>query len=193
MLRIVLIRPGATDFDDQGRIQGTLSIPLNDQGRQQIAAAIETLRELNLETLYCAAGEAPQQSAETIGKALKVKVKKIDQLHNLDHGLWQGMQVEEIRRKQSKVFRQWQEQPQTICPPDGETVPDAAERIDVALTKLLKKHKSGGVIGLVLPEPIASVARLRLLNSSLDEIWRASGRPATWEVIETEPANLVLS
>jgi len=192
MLRIVLIRPGATDFDDQGRIQGTLSIPMNDQGRQQIAAAIETLRGLELQTLYCAAGDAPEQSAETIAKGLKIKVKRIDQLHNLDHGLWQGKQIEEIRRKQPKVFRQWQEQPQTICPPDGETVPDAADRIDAALTKLLKKHKSG-VIGLVLPEPIASVVRLRLMNGSLDEIWRSGGRPATWEVIETEPANLVLN
>ena len=29
MLRIVLIRPGSTDYVDQGRIQGTLDIPLN--------------------------------------------------------------------------------------------------------------------------------------------------------------------
>ena len=36
MLQIVLIRPGCTDFEEQGRIQGTLDIPLNEQGRQQV-------------------------------------------------------------------------------------------------------------------------------------------------------------
>ena len=33
MLQIVLIRPGTTDFDEQGRIQGTLDIPLNERGQ----------------------------------------------------------------------------------------------------------------------------------------------------------------
>lgn len=27
MVQIVLIRPGSTDYDEQGRIQGTLDIP----------------------------------------------------------------------------------------------------------------------------------------------------------------------
>ena len=32
MLQIVLIRPGSTDYDVQQRIQGSLDIPLNEQG-----------------------------------------------------------------------------------------------------------------------------------------------------------------
>ena len=36
MVQIVLIRPGSTDYDEQGRIQGTLDIPLNDQGADEV-------------------------------------------------------------------------------------------------------------------------------------------------------------
>ena len=46
MLQIVLIRPGCTDFDEQGRIKGCLDIPLNDHGRAQARRNGETLRKL---------------------------------------------------------------------------------------------------------------------------------------------------
>ncbi len=36
MPHFVLIRPGSTDYDQQGRIQGTLDIPLDDQGAEQV-------------------------------------------------------------------------------------------------------------------------------------------------------------
>ena len=43
MVRIVLIRPGSTDFDEQGRITGTLDIPLNEpQNNSGISRPITT-------------------------------------------------------------------------------------------------------------------------------------------------------
>ena len=44
MLRIVLIRPGATDYDCEERIQGALDIPLNRQGLMEVARAVDQLR-----------------------------------------------------------------------------------------------------------------------------------------------------
>ena len=44
MLRIILIRPGSTDYDQEGRIQGTLDIPLNERGSAEVARVIEELR-----------------------------------------------------------------------------------------------------------------------------------------------------
>ena len=39
MLTILLIRSGTTEFDAQGRIQGTLDVPLSDEGLRQARAA----------------------------------------------------------------------------------------------------------------------------------------------------------
>ena len=49
MLQIVLIRPGSTDYDVQGRIQGSLDIPLSEQGLAEAAAVAEQLRGKGLE------------------------------------------------------------------------------------------------------------------------------------------------
>ena len=43
--RVLLVRPGATDFDDQGRIKGTLDMPMSERGRQQVNSLAEQLSD----------------------------------------------------------------------------------------------------------------------------------------------------
>ena len=52
MLRIILIRPGETIYDEQERIVGNLDIPLTDAGRESITKLADSLKPLNLEMLY---------------------------------------------------------------------------------------------------------------------------------------------
>jgi broad specificity phosphatase PhoE len=172
MVQIVLIRPGSTDYDLQGRIQGNLDMPLSDQGRDEVVRALDNLRGRSLTAIYCAPCEAAIQTAEIIGQALQVKVKPLEYLRNLDQGLWQGMLVDEVKVKQPKVYRQWQEHPENVCPPNGEMLSEAAERIDGAIDKLAKKHRSGNV-GLVVPEPLATLLANRLSGGELGDLWKA--------------------
>lgn len=100
------------------------------------------------------------------------------------------MLVEDVKRKQPKVFRQWQEQPETICPPEGETLSRAQDRIQAALTKILKKHKQGA-LALVVPEPLAGVIRNYLSHSEIGDFWKHSDDCGKWDVISLEPQSLV--
>src|SRR5690349_20120453 len=129
MGQVLLIRPGATLYDEQNRVQGALDIPLSDRGRAEAVLLADSLassmREAGLSALYCGPGESVVRTAEIVGKALGLRPKRIDDFRNLDQGLWQGLQVEEIKRRNTKLLRQWIEYPRTICPPQGETVEDA--------------------------------------------------------------------
>ena len=189
MVQIVLIRAGATDFDEQGRIQGTLDIPLSSAGKDAVARLSEQLRTADLDALYSASCQSAVETAEIIARELGVKAKKIDALKNVDHGLWQGMLVDEVRRKHPKVFRQWQEEPERVCPPEGEMVGEARQRIAQALKKVLKKHKKGK-IGIVAPEPLASLIACYLTDTDLAHRWPTVNGHATfqWIVPETEQA-----
>jgi probable phosphoglycerate mutase len=183
MLRIILTRPGTTDYDTQGRIQGTLDIPLNDRGNLEVKSLAEQLRGEGVEVVYAPSTEPAHQTAEAIAAGLGVKLKRIDQMQNLDHGLWQGMLIDDVRRKHPKVYRQWQEQPESVCPPDGEMLSQAEERVRGSVLKLLKRHR-GGVIGLVLPEPLASLLRAFVKHEGVGDLWKAAGEHAWWEVLE---------
>jgi probable phosphoglycerate mutase len=183
MLSIVLIRPGSTDYDVQQRIQGSLDIPLNEQGMAEAAQLAELLRDKNIQALYSPVSQPSLQTGQILAKALGIKLRKIERLQNLNQGLWQGMLIEDVRRKQPKVYRQWQEQPENVCPPEGEMLGEADDRVRATLMKLFKRNKEG-VIGLIVPEPLRSLARRFIVHEELGDLWKAPNGHGAFEVLE---------
>ncbi len=160
MTRIVVIRPGATLYDEQKRIQGILDIPLCERGRAEIAALAGDLKQSingqGMSALYHGPGESCQATADLVGKTFGVRPRKVDELRNLDCGLWQGLQLEDVKRRNVRVFRQWLEDPDTICPPSGESFSQASERVRSSVLSLIRRHK-GEVVGVVVGEPLARI------------------------------------
>jgi broad specificity phosphatase PhoE len=183
MLRIVLIRPGSTDFDEQGRIKGSLDMPLSENGSFQASRTAGELRDSLIEVIYTAPCQSAVQTAETLAERLRVKSKRLDTLRNLDHGLWHGKLIEEVRQTQPKVYRLWQDNPEFVCPPEGETLASARLRVEKALKRLLRRHKRG-VIAIVAPEPLASIARGWLSQSAVKDLWKSECDSGAWEVID---------
>lgn len=186
MLTVLLIRSGLTDFDEQGRIKGTLDIPLNDTGAEQVAQTAAELSGREITAIYVSPCQCCEQTAEALSSGREVKVKQLKRLQNLDHGLWHGKLIEEVKQQQPKVYRQWQEHPETVCPPEGELLSDVTERVRMELAKLLKKHKDG-VIAFVVPEPLASVLRSLLNESDLGDLWKAECDAGGWESFQLAP------
>lgn len=180
-MKLVLIRPGETEFQCQGRIQGNLDIPLTPAGLLEMQRLTGELRALKLKTLFHSPCQSARQAAELIGTALGVKVKELTELVNLDPGLWKGQKIEELRRTQPRVFRQWQEQPESVRPPEGETISEARRRVQAVLARLYKKF-NGSMIGLVAPEPLASLCRGE--TAELGDLWDATLDHGTWEFVD---------
>ncbi len=186
MIEVLLIRPGSTTFDREGRIKGSLDIPLSPEGETQAEALSRGLAEVKMDCLYVAPCESAFQSAERIADRNFCKHKTLECLRNLDHGLWQGKLVSEVRRLQPKVYRQFQEHPTDVCPPDGETVQAAYDRVKVMIEKLKKRH-NGGRIGLLVPAPMASIVRCALVGGSLGDLWKSELDFGTFECLQVEP------
>ena len=147
-------RPGETEFDGPSRIQGSLDLPLTDRGQQQITELAETLRSETIDVIYASPTEPAATTATQLGESLGIPVKVIDGLANLHLGLWQGLLADDIRRKQPRVFKQWEDHPETICAPEGEECEEALERVTEALRKPLKRDEA---FLIVAPEPIATL------------------------------------
>src|SRR4051812_6309941 len=184
MVQILLVRPGTTEFDQQGRVQGTLDIPLSEEGQQEVEALVDTLRNQSIAAIYTSPCQSAAETAEALAEALDLKVKTVDKLRNLDQGLWQGMLVSDVKAKQPKVYRQWQEQPETVCPPQGETLNSAKQRVSAAMTKIIKKHKADRVVAVVVPEPLASVVRNVVRQEDWGDLWQIQTETAQWQLIE---------
>jgi broad specificity phosphatase PhoE len=190
MLSILIVRPGCTEFDAQGRIKGSLDIPLNAEGQHQVAQTVDQLSDKAITAIYQAPCQSAAQMADALSQATGAKVRELDALANLDHGLWHGKLIDDVKRSQPKVYKRWRENPASVCPPEGETVGAAATRAQKAIRKIVKRHKHG-VVAVVASEPIASVMASLLNDSDLGNLWHSECDCGNWETIDVEPESVL--
>lgn len=179
-LQIVLVKPGVTDFDAQGRITGTLDVPLSDSGIAQAQSVATELAGVEITAVYSGPCLAAQQTAVEITAHSRVRPRVEAKLKNVDMGLWQGRELDELKTNQPRFVRQWLENPEQICPPGGETLMDVRPRVDAFLKRISRKHKSGVVV-VVVADPLASeiAARIDMLDGDDDQATSGSSNSLT--------------
>jgi broad specificity phosphatase PhoE len=182
MLQLLLIRPGSTDMDEQGRIKGSLDLPLSEHGKQQAARTADELADVKIDHLYTAPCQSCLQTANTVAARHRLKVRTLDTVQNLDHGLWHGKLLDELKQTQPKVFRQLQEHPETVVPPGGEPVAEAVNRVTETLRTLSKKHRTG-VVGVVVSEPMATLVRCAVERCELGDLASAECECGGWKLL----------
>ncbi len=187
MAQFLLIRPGSTDFDEQGRIKGILDIPLSDVGVLQVGQIVGDLHDTPIDHLYTSPCRAAEQTAHALAADHRLKTKVLGELQNLDHGLWHGKLIDEVKQGQPKVFRQLQDHPQTVCPPEGEPVSDAINRVKTVVEKLQRKHKTG-TVALVVPEPLASLVAAAVNHSEVGDLWKVECQGGGWQKLQCQAA-----
>ncbi len=174
---LILIRSGSTDYDLQGRIRGSLDIPLSAAGREEAARAAAAAAAASPDALYTSGSACAIETGRVVAAACGLRPRRLTNLHNLDQGLWQGMLVEDIRRKQPRLHRQWQDNPWAVAPPEGELLEEACERVEAALEKLVRRHPSGRV-ALIVPQPLDRIVRWLVSGESMGDLWHhESERP----------------
>ncbi len=167
MTIVAVVRPGWTDFDEQHRILGSLGLPLNQRGVEQIPGLIARLTELGTgwQSVFSGTLQPAKRTAELIADAFGIPLRECEDLNNLNQGLWQGSSIEEIRRKTPRIFKQWEDAPETICPSEGEPWEMAVERIRYTLKKPLRKLDR---FVIVASEPLATLVSCVLTGEPPD-------------------------
>ena len=168
---LIVIRAGATDYDLQERIRGTLDMPLSMEGVAAATRASERLAADPPTAIYASADETAEETARIIGSACGIKPKHLPNLGNVDMGLWQGRLVEEIRDTQPRLNRQWQDNPWSVAPPEGELLEDACERVEAAIEKIFKRHPAG-TVAMVVPRPLDAIVTWLVSGRSMGDLWR---------------------
>jgi probable phosphoglycerate mutase len=74
----------------------------------------------------------------------------------------------------SRIFHQWQEAPETVCPSEGEPWDVAVERVQRALKKPLRKFDT---LVIVASEPLASLVSSLLTGEPPDLTAAVSEEP----------------
>ncbi len=168
--QLILACAALTALDEQGRIVGRLDVPVSDSGIEHSRQNAVLLAEAGIKALFRSPGVAADQTVVALSEIARVKIRVEDSLANVDHGLWHGKLIREIRLTQPRLFRMWKDQPDTFSPPEGESGLDVRDRIGKALRKICKRAKTNPV-AIVAPEPLYSIVFDELQTLAADLEW----------------------
>lgn len=176
--RLFLVRHGETDWNREGRLQGSKDIPLNELGREQAAEAAGRLRNLvqGYEGLDFVASpmERARETMEILRYRLGLPPKgyRIDErLRELTFGAWEGFTWREVRKSERELALARERDKWGFVPPEGESYRMLAERIRPVLEGLtgatvMVSH--GGVARAVL----ALVGAVAPGEAAMVDIWQ---------------------
>ena len=122
MTKIILVSDGITDWDAASRVQGSMDIPLNNDGIWQAKKIAMALAKVPVDDIYSSAMARSYGVAREIAKVKKLKIKKLKELNALCQGLWQGLTRGEIKKRYPKHYAVWQDSPASVTPPEGEDI-----------------------------------------------------------------------
>ena len=146
--RVILIRPGETDWNRQGRWQGWVASPLNDYGRAQAKALARYIRNIGLKALYSSDSRRAIETAEILGEQLGFEPVFDARWRERDIGAWQGMSLDEIRSWSVNDYKKLQADNENFQVPDGESRADVRKRVLDAFNDILAEDK-GSTVGII--------------------------------------------
>ena len=170
--RIFLVRHGETNWNKEGRFQGQIDIPLNDNGKDQALKTFKYLREINFNKAFSSSMNRPYETAQIIlKKHQNLKITKINALVEIGHGLWEGKLEEEIKENWPTLLKKWHDKPEEVIMPEGESIKDVSERSVQAFEEICSSQKDNDLTLVVAHDAVNKTLICNILGINYSNIW----------------------
>jgi broad specificity phosphatase PhoE len=191
MIRILLVRHGATEPLGRvlyGRMPG---VSLNAEGRKQSESAGQMIKQrYSLREVVSSPMERTVETAQFIAGAQRLNITTDNELNEIDFGNWIGKSFEELEHLEE--WRRYNASRSTMWPPGGESMMEVQARASRAVAKIVRRYRGepevsiaavshGDVVRalllLFLGMPLDHIHRLEIAPASVSEVVLDSGEP----------------
>ena len=140
MTTIYLVRHGATEWNHSKRAQGQADIDLNEDGRLQALNVAKEFSRVPLDGVYASDMKRAIDTARPIAETHSLEVVTDPDLREIDQGEWEGLHVDEIRRRWPDL---WGPARHYSTRPGGESPQEVRARALAAVKRITGAHPDG--------------------------------------------------
>ncbi len=189
MPKIILVRHGKTVWNAEGRYQGKMDIPLNEEGREQAKKAGEALKDFPVKAVYSSPLKRCFDTASEIAKHHGIEVKTEAGFKEIDHGEWEGLLASDVESRYPDLCELWKEKPASVKMPGegGESLQDVYERAVKAFKDVVLKHSDDELIVITGHDATNKVLMCYLLGTDIDKFWAFKQANCGITVLEYSP------
>ena len=159
--RVFMVRHGATVVSAEDRFAGASDVELSDEGREQTRSLAERLSHDKIAAVYASPLGRTVETARILAAPHDLQVQTRDGFREISHGHWELMTRREVEEKFPEEAAEWEKDPYTFAPTDGESGLAVTARALPALIQLVREHPGENIL------VVSHKATIRLLLSSL--------------------------
>ncbi|MHA1127792.1 MAG: histidine phosphatase family protein [Alphaproteobacteria bacterium] len=127
------IRHGQTDWNVEGRYQGSKDIPLNETGVAQAHAAKSLMSGLPITHIYSSTLQRARVTANIVNEGLNLSITGMDGLQECNFGVLEG----ELRPSNGGISESWRD---GTTPDEAETYIEFTARVFAAINEVLENE-----------------------------------------------------
>jgi broad specificity phosphatase PhoE len=162
---IYLARHCKTEWNIEGRVQGTKDIELSQEGIHDAELNLSAIRDLGIQQIICSTAKRAVQTATIYAQGLGVPIQSSPQYRELDHGEWEGQRIEDLLSLPNSPYKRWMEDPGAApIPGSSETALEAQQRILEGLSEISSTY-GGKTVLLVAHKHILAILSCALKKS----------------------------
>lgn len=140
-MNLYLIRHGQTDWNIEGKIQGSTDIPLNEAGICQANDLEQGMKNRPVVQIFSSTLKRAAETAAAIGRTQQVPVELMEGLEEVGFGKWEGLTWKEIQQEYPEEHKRWSLNPVAIAPPGGELQDHIRARCSNVIERIMKQAK----------------------------------------------------
>ncbi len=170
MLEIILVRHGETAYNANETFRGRADVPLNETGLKQARLLGEYLSQEKIDHVYSSPLKRAVKTAEAIATPQKLKVKRVENLNDIDCGEWKGLTLKEVQEKYTEIYQDWVDTPEQVKIPGGESLEDVRRRALPFVQDAVTRCPEGKIV-LVSHRAVNKVLICSLLGLNNSMFW----------------------
>ena len=171
MKLIYLVRHAETEWNKERKYQGGQDIPLSDAGIEQARQLAVRLRKVKFDLVYSSPLLRARQTAEIIIESNSPHIILEPAFCEINHGLWEGLRVDEIAERFPHEFRLWKEKPHQVKMPQGESLHDLWQRVVPRFLELVNQANWERIL-IVGHGGVNRVILMHCLKMELRDYWK---------------------
>jgi len=146
MVEIILARHGETDLNAGEIFRGRVDVDLNEAGIKQAELLGNYLGNERIDLVYSSPLKRAVKTAEAIARPHNLEVNVAENLIDFDYGEWQGLPLREVREKYGELYRDWQDTPEQVRVPGGESLEDVRSRTMAFIEDAVMRFSEGKIV-----------------------------------------------
>ncbi len=190
-MKLFFIRHGQTDWNMEGRIQGSHDSELNQTGIIQAEKLGSKLLESNhkVSKIYTSQQKRAVRTAEILSKAIDVEYIPAEGLQEMNLGKWEGLLWPEVQEKFPEKYNEWINNRRYTKTPGGESYQDVLERVMKTVQKIINENNSD--VAIVTHGAVIMCLRCYITNTPFNEMRRFRTENAAIIEFDSESFNII--